>query len=103
MLVSRWDGTPLQDAVCTGHREVATALRLSGGTMSESFGSTRMFDAAGRGDVKNLSLLIKHAGLKVTFWILMTLSICRRQSFVFENIQKTYVAFVHRKTYVILI
>jgi hypothetical protein len=65
ILILRWGGTPLQDAVCTGHREVATALRLSGGIMSDSFGSTRMFDAAARGDVKNLSLLIKHAGLKV--------------------------------------
>ena len=87
MLVSRWDGTPLQDAVCTCHREVATALRLSGGTMSESFGSTRMFDAAGRGDVKNLSLLIKHAGLKVTFRIPMNVSIVFEILSFFGNIK----------------
>ena len=61
----RWGGTPLQDAVSSGHREVATNIRLAGGVMSEAFGSSRMFDAASRGDVKNLSLLIKHAGLKV--------------------------------------
>ena len=55
----------MQDAVSTGHREVATVLRQAGGIMSDSFGCSRMFDAASRGDVKNLSLLIKHAGLKV--------------------------------------
>jgi hypothetical protein len=51
--------------VSSAHREVATLLRQAGGVMSASFGCSRLFDAALRGDVKNLSLLIKHAGLKV--------------------------------------
>ena len=45
-LGGRWGGTPLQDAVCAGHREAASFIRSLGGTISEDFGGTRLFDAA---------------------------------------------------------
>jgi hypothetical protein len=61
----RWGGTPLQDAVNAGQVHVASLLRSKGGTMPESLGATQVCDAAAKGDVQTLRLLIECAGLRV--------------------------------------
>ncbi len=63
--VNRWGCTPLQDAVIAGDEQLAHLLKRKGGTMSDSVGIRMLCDAASRGDVKMLNLLIKCAGLEV--------------------------------------
>ena len=61
----RWGATPLQDAVSVGDEQLAFMIREKGGIMNENVGSVRVCDAALRGDVKTLNLLINCAGLQV--------------------------------------
>ena len=61
----RWSGTPLNDAVSSGHVQVANILRSKGGAMPQSLGAIQVCDAASKGDVQELRLLIECAGIKV--------------------------------------
>jgi hypothetical protein len=61
----RWGGTPLQAAVNFGHVEVANMLKGKGGAMPESVGATQLCDAAAKGDVQTLRLLVECAGIQV--------------------------------------
>ena len=62
---TRWGGTPLQDAVQSGHMAVANLLRSKGGTMPKTSGATQVCDAAANGDVQTLKLLVECAGIPV--------------------------------------
>lgn len=61
----RWGGTPLQAAVSFGHVDVANMLKSKGGLMPESVGATQLCDAAAKGDVQTLRLLVECAGIQV--------------------------------------
>ena len=63
----RWGGTPLQDAVGSGHVQVASVLKSKGGIMPESLGAVQMCEAASDGDVRRLKLLVECAGIQATY------------------------------------
>ena len=65
IVLNRWNCTPLQDAVTAGDEQLARLLKSKGGTMDDSIGLRLLCDAATKGDVKTLNLLIKCAGLEV--------------------------------------
>jgi len=65
VLRTRWGCTPLQDAVIASDEQLSQLLKSKGGVMDESFGIRMLRDAAERGDVKMLSLLIKCSGIDV--------------------------------------
>jgi hypothetical protein len=44
---------------------LSTILRASGSVLPDAFGASQLFQAASKGDVSTLALLIKHAGLNV--------------------------------------
>ena len=56
----------MQDAVASRHPHMASYIRSLGGTMSESFAADQLFTAALKGNVKDLNMLIKFAGLDVS-------------------------------------
>ncbi len=49
----------------SGDEQLTLLLRSKGGSMSESEGTQMLCDAAKRGDVKMLNMLIKCAGVEV--------------------------------------
>ena len=55
----RWGATALQDAVTSGHVQVAEQILSRGGTMATSLGAVAMCNAATEGDVRYLKLLIR--------------------------------------------
>ena len=53
----RWGGTPLEDAVTSGHVPVANLLRSKGAAMRPGSGASKFCDAAARGNVVALRML----------------------------------------------
>jgi hypothetical protein len=61
----RWGGTPMEDCIAGGHVQLVTMLRSKGATISDSLSATKLCDAASKGDIQILKLLIDCAGLQV--------------------------------------
>ena len=55
----------MQDAVSVGDEQLAFMIRGKGGCMDENLGASKVCEAALKGDVKTLNLLINCAGVKV--------------------------------------
>ena len=55
----RWGATPLQDAVQSGHLQVAEQILSRGGFMVTALGPAAMCNAATEGDVRYLKLLVR--------------------------------------------
>jgi ankyrin repeat protein len=63
----RWGGTPMEDCIAGGHVQLVTMLRSKGATISDSLSATKLCDAASKGDIQVLKLLIDCAGLQVKY------------------------------------
>lgn len=55
----------MQDSITGGHVQLVTMLRSKGATISDSLSATKLCDAAFKGDVKILKVLVDCAGLQV--------------------------------------
>jgi len=54
----RWEGTPLKDAIISGHPLVAESLKAKGARMPKGIGAQEMCTAASRGDVARMRMLL---------------------------------------------
>ena len=61
----RWGATPLQDAINSGHMQLANIMIAMGGIVPVGYGISRAFTAAANGDVRNLNLLMDCAEIQV--------------------------------------
>ena len=57
----------MEDCIAGGHVELVSMLRAKGAMISDSLSGTKLCDAAYKGDIQNLKLLIDCAGLQVRF------------------------------------
>ena len=55
----------MQDAIVGGHVQLVSLLRSKGASISDSMSATKLCDAAFKGDVKILKVLVDCAGLQV--------------------------------------
>ena len=55
----------MEDCISGGHVQLVTMLRSKGAMISDSLSATKLCDAAYKGDIQSLKLLIECAGLQV--------------------------------------
>jgi ankyrin repeat protein len=58
----------MEDCIAGGHVQLVTMLRSKGATISDSLSATKLCDAASKGDIQVLKLLIDCAGLQVKYF-----------------------------------
>ncbi len=63
----------MEDCISGGHVQLVTMLRAKGATISHTLSATKLCDAAFKGDIQTLKLLIDCAGLQVRLSLLLKL------------------------------
>lgn len=64
LIFCRWGATPMEDSISGGHVPLVTMLRSKGAKISDALSATKLCDAAAKGDIQTLKLLIDCAGLQ---------------------------------------
>jgi hypothetical protein len=60
----------MEDSINSGHVQLVILLRSKGATISHTLTATKLCDAASKGDIQTLKLLIDCAGLQVRIVLL---------------------------------